>query len=69
MKSDIYFYKKLEEIQAILVAHDLRINERLDRIEKLIKVDEARYVSVALEQAVRKVALRAIAIDQKVSDN
>ncbi|HET6886627.1 MAG TPA: hypothetical protein VFH87_01765 [Candidatus Udaeobacter sp.] len=70
--SNVFFYNKLEEIHKTLVAHDVRVNERLEKIDaqlKLILSDEPKHVSKELEKAIKEVSLRAHRIDEKVSDS
>jgi hypothetical protein len=75
--SDVLILSEVQKINRRLIAmqaeHDARfdqLDEQLDEILKEVegKPIENRYVSPELEEAIKKVALRATSIDQKVSD-
>ena len=63
--ADLLIFKGLEDIEKLLVAQQIAINERFDRLERLL-IQQNIYVTQELEDAVKKVSLQALAIDQKV---
>lgn len=63
--ADLLIFKEIGDIEKLLVAQQVAINERFDRLEKLI-VQGSNYVKPELEQAVKKVAAMAAIIDNKV---
>jgi hypothetical protein len=75
--TDVLILKEIQEIQRRQAAQHIEFTDRFDSIEEqldeiLKEVEgsplENRYVSPELEQAIKKVALRAASIDSKVSD-
>jgi hypothetical protein len=75
--ADILILKEIQEINRRLLAHQIETTDRFDAIDDQLdeildevegKPLENRFVSPELEEAIKKVALRATSIDQKVSD-
>lgn len=63
--SDLLIFKEIQDVERLLVAQSAAINERFDKLERLL-IQENAWIKPELEQAVRKVAVRAAGIDNKV---
>ena len=69
--SDAAVLKRLDDIENILHTHSAAAKRRFDSIDRQLDaliLDKEKYVSPELETAVKGVSLRALSIDQKVSD-